>query len=78
MKAEISSDFPAFMFLPAFESYTNSLHLAKAWSDTNPVFKPEALIAIAFYINGRNDEPGDGVFYIEDIKGVQMPALSTK
>lgn len=39
---------------------------------TSPVFKPEALIEIAFYINGRNDEPGDGVYYIDEIKGVHL------
>ena len=46
--------------------------------DTSPVFKLEALIEIAFYINGRNDEPGDGVYYLDDIKAVQIPALTTK
>lgn len=40
--------------------------------DTSPVFKPEALIEIAFYINGRNDEPGDGAYYIDEIKAVQV------
>ena len=38
--------------------------------DTSPVFKPEALIEIAFYINGRNNEPGGGVYHIDDIKAV--------
>ena len=46
--------------------------------DTSPVFKLEALIEIAFYINGRNDEPGDGVYHLDDIKAVQIPALTTK
>ena len=40
--------------------------------DTSPVFKPEALIEIAFYINGRNDEPGDGVYYLDDVNTVQI------
>ena len=47
-------------------------------SDTSPVVKPEALIEIAFYIGGRNDEPGEGVYYIDDIKAVRIPALTTK
>lgn len=40
--------------------------------DTSPVFKPEALIEIAFYVNGRQDEPGDGVYYIDEIKAVHL------
>ena len=43
--------------------------------DTSPVFKPEALIEIAFYINGRNDEPGEGTYYIDEIKAVQVANL---
>ena len=46
--------------------------------DTSAVFKPEALIEIAFYINGRNDEPGNGVYYLDDIKAVHIPALTTE
>lgn len=46
--------------------------------DTSPVFKPEALIEIAFYINGRNDEPGDGVYYIDDIKAVHVADAPSK
>ena len=40
--------------------------------DTSPVFKPEALIEIAFYIGGRNDAPGDGAYYLDEIKAVQL------
>ena len=43
--------------------------------DTSPVFKPEALIEIAFYIGGRRDEPGEGTYYIDDIKAVQLTGL---
>jgi hypothetical protein len=38
--------------------------------DTSPVFKPEALIEVALCIGGRNDEPGDGVYYFDDFQGV--------
>lgn len=31
-----------------------------------------ALIEIAFYINGRNDEPGDGVYYLDAIRAVYL------
>ncbi len=41
--------------------------------DTSPVFKPEALIEVALCIGGRNDEPGDGVYYFDD-----MVALCTE
>ncbi len=43
--------------------------------DTSPVFKPEALIEIAFYIKGRNDPPGDGTYYIDEIRAVHLPDL---
>jgi mannan endo-1,4-beta-mannosidase len=38
--------------------------------DTSPVFKPEALIEVALCIGGRNDEPGEGVYYFDDFQGV--------
>jgi mannan endo-1,4-beta-mannosidase len=38
--------------------------------DTSPVFKPESLIEVALCIAGRSDEPGDGVYYFDDFKGV--------
>lgn len=39
--------------------------------DTSPVFKPEALIEIAFYV-GHRDQPGTGAYYFDDIKAVQL------
>jgi hypothetical protein len=38
--------------------------------NTSPVFKPEALIEVALCIGGRNDDPGDGVYYFDDFRGV--------
>ena len=38
--------------------------------DVSPVFKPEAVIEVAFYIGGRSDEPGEGVYYFDDLKAV--------
>jgi mannan endo-1,4-beta-mannosidase len=38
--------------------------------DTSPVVKPEAVIEIMLCIGGRNDEPGSGVYYFDDFKGV--------
>ena len=46
--------------------------------DTSPAFKPEALIEIAFYIGGHNDEPGRGVYHIDDIEAVQVGNWSAK
>ncbi len=38
--------------------------------NTSPVFKPEALIEVALCIGGRNDEPGEGIYYFDDFRGV--------
>ncbi len=38
--------------------------------NTSAVFKPEALIEVALCIGGRNDEPGDGVYYFDEFRGV--------
>ena len=46
--------------------------------DTSPVFKPEAVIEVAFYIGGRNDEPGEGVYYFDEIVGVHDATLPAK
>lgn len=46
--------------------------------DTSPVFKCESVIEVAFYIGGRNDEPGEGVYYFDDIVGVWDATLSGK
>lgn len=40
--------------------------------DTSPVFKPEALIEVALCIGGRNDEPGEGVYYFDDFLGMVL------
>ena len=33
---------------------------------------------LSVVVNDRNDEPGDGVYYIDDLKAVQIPHLSAK
>lgn len=40
--------------------------------DTSPTFQPEALIEVALCIGGRNDDPGDGVYYFDDFQGVHL------
>jgi hypothetical protein len=44
--------------------------------DTSPVFRPEALIEVALCIGGRNDEPGEGVYYFDDFRGVSTASAS--
>jgi hypothetical protein len=44
----------------------------------SPVFKPEAVIEVAFYIGGRNDEPGEGVYGFDEIAGVFDPSLHAR
>lgn len=41
--------------------------------DVSPVFKPEAVIEVAFYIGGRNDEPGEGVYCFDELVAVATP-----
>lgn len=43
--------------------------------DTSPVFKPGAVIEVAFYIGARSDEPGEGVYCFDEITAVYDPAL---
>jgi hypothetical protein len=40
--------------------------------DVSPTFKPEAVIEAAFYIGGRNDEPGSGTVYFDEISGAKL------
>jgi hypothetical protein len=37
--------------------------------EVSKFFKPEAIIETAIYIGGRNDEPGTGVYYFDEIAG---------
>jgi hypothetical protein len=40
--------------------------------DVSPTFKPEAVIEAAIYIGGRNDEPGSGAIYFDEISGAKL------
>lgn len=40
--------------------------------DVSPVFKPEAVIEVAIYIGTKNDAPGKGVYYFDEIYGTQL------
>jgi hypothetical protein len=38
----------------------------------SPVFRPEAVIEVAIYIGGKNDEPGSGVYYFDEMEGCKL------
>jgi hypothetical protein len=40
--------------------------------DVSTTFKPEAVIEVAFYIGGQNDEPGSGTVYLDEISGAKL------
>ena len=41
-------------------------------SDLKKVFKPEAIIETAICIGGKNDAPGKGVYYFDEIAGAKL------
>jgi hypothetical protein len=54
--------------------FFNLIHNTKL-SDTpdeNSVFKPDAILQVSFYINGRNEEAGSGVYYFDEITGAKL------
>jgi hypothetical protein len=56
--------------LPFF-SFKHNIKYADS-PDVSPVFKPEAVIEVAIYIGGKNDEPGSGVFYFDEMEGCKL------
>lgn len=52
--------------------FSNLIHNTKYADapDTSPVFQPETVIEVAFYIGGRDDEPGEGTYDFDDLKAV--------
>lgn len=46
--------------------------------DVSPVFKPGAVIEVAFYIGSRSDAPGEGVYGFDEIVGVFDATLAAK
>jgi hypothetical protein len=54
-----------------FISLVHNTRFADA-PDFSPVFKPEAVIEAAVYIGGRNDEPGTGTWYFDEIAGRKL------
>ncbi len=54
-----------------FSSLVHNTKFADS-SGVKMVFKPEAIIETAIYIGGKNDEPGKGVYYFDEIEGAKM------
>lgn len=54
-----------------FSSLKHNIKYADA-PDVSPTFKPEAVIEAAIYIGGRNDEPGSGTVYFDEISGAKL------
>jgi hypothetical protein len=40
--------------------------------DVSPVFKPETIVEVAIYIGGKDDEPGKGVYYFDEITASKL------
>ncbi len=56
---------PRIVTIPFSKLVQNTKHANSP--DVSPVFKPEAVIEVAFYIGGRKDEPGEGVYCFDEI-----------
>ncbi|MFO0915874.1 MAG: PQQ-binding-like beta-propeller repeat protein [Pirellulales bacterium] len=65
---------PRWVTIP-FSRLTHNTKFADS-TETNPVFLPGGVIEVAFYIGGRNDEPGEGVYLIDEITAVGDPQLA--
>jgi hypothetical protein len=54
-----------------FFSLVHNIQFADS-PDLSTVFKPESVIEVAIYIGGRNDEPGKGTYYFDEIAGTKL------
>jgi len=54
--------------------FNNLVHKTKYVEapDFSPVFLPGSLIEVAFYIGSKNDKPGSGIYYIDEIIGTKI------
>ena len=41
-------------------------------TDVSTTFKPDAITEVAIYIGGKNDEPGSGVYYLDELSGCKL------
>lgn len=57
------------MIIIPFSELVHNIKYADA-PDVSPVFKPEVVIEVALYIGGRNDKPGNGAYYFDDMVGI--------
>ena len=54
-----------------FPSLVHNIKFADS-PDVSKVFKPEAIIETAIYIGGKNDAPGKGAYYFDEITGSKL------
>jgi hypothetical protein len=69
-KTEKGDNVPRWVSVPFF-SLVHNTKFADS-KDVSPTFKPEAVIEVAIYIGGRNDEPGKGTFYFDELSGTKL------
>jgi len=41
-------------------------------TDVSTTFRPDAITEVAIYIGGKNDEPGSGVYYLDELSGCKL------
>ena len=58
------------MIIVPFSELAHNIKYADA-PDVSPVFKPESVIEVALYIGGIHDEPGEGIYYFDDLTGIR-------
>jgi len=54
-----------------FSSLVHNIKSADS-PDVSKDFKPEAIIETAIYIGGKNDAPGKGIYYFDEIAGAKL------
>ncbi len=69
-KTEKGDTSPRWVSVPFFSLEHNTKYADSP--DFSPTFKPEAVIEVAIYIGGRNDELGKGTFYFDELAGTKL------
>ena len=69
-KTEKGDTAPRWVSVPFFSLVHNTKFADSP--DFSPTFKPEAVIEVAIYIGGRNDEPGKGTYYFDELAGTKL------
>lgn len=69
-KTEKGDTAPRWVSVPFFSLVHNTKFADSP--DVSLSFKPDAVIEVAIYIGGRNDEPGKGTFYFDELAGTKL------